>query len=84
MAAAAGDGDDAAAFQRLYPDQHYDRFLDSGVRPDGRTVDLPREVTIGLGAVSSAASSALVKVCTSPSQPAPTLCPRLAASSTPL
>mmetsp|Transcript_11558 Transcript_11558/g.29537 ORF Transcript_11558/g.29537 Transcript_11558/m.29537 type:complete len:291 (+) Transcript_11558:267-1139(+) len=55
-------GDDAAAFQRLYPDQHYDRFLESGVRPDGRVAGMSREVTIGLGAVSSAASSALVKV----------------------
>ncbi len=58
---AQSDGDDEA-FQRLYPDQHYDRFLDNGLRPDGRIAGLARETTIGLGTVTSADSSALVKV----------------------
>lgn len=53
---------DAAAFRRLYPDQHYDQFLENGVRPDGRVLGLSREVTVGLDAVSSADSSALVKL----------------------
>ena len=50
------------AFKRLYPEQHYDTHVDSGIRPDGRVLGLARETTIGLRPIESADSSALVKV----------------------
>lgn len=50
------------AFKKLYPEQYYKRFIESGIRPDGRTFGRARPATIGLGAVSTADSSALVKI----------------------
>lgn len=52
----------AEAFQRLYPDQYLAKFVAQGVRPDGRPLALPRATSIGLGVVTTADSSALVKI----------------------
>lgn len=52
----------AEAFQRLYPDQYLAKFIAQGVRPDGRPLALPRATSIGLGVVSTADASALVKL----------------------
>jgi exosome complex component RRP43 len=62
--AALADGQSLAAeaFRRLYPDQYFSRFLADGIRPDGRTLGRARATTIGLGAISVADGSALVRV----------------------
>lgn len=52
----------AEAFQRLYPDQYLAKFVAQGVRPDGRPLALPRATSIGLGVVTTADASALVKI----------------------
>lgn len=52
----------ADAFKRLYPEQYYDTFISQGIRTDGRVLTRARPVTIGLGAVTTADSSALVKI----------------------
>lgn len=59
---AAVAGPQSEAFQRLYPDEYYARFIAEGVRPDGRPLGRPRTVTIGLGSITTADASALVKV----------------------
>jgi exosome complex component RRP43 len=69
-AAAAGEppppGADAAlaadAFQRLYPDLYFERFLERSVRPDGRALGAGRPLSVSLGVVATADASALVKV----------------------
>jgi exosome complex component RRP43 len=62
--AVAGGGQQlqADAFKRLYPEQYYDTFISQGIRTDGRILTRARPVTIGLGAVTTADSSALVKI----------------------
>jgi exosome complex component RRP43 len=52
----------ADAFKRLYPEQYYDTFISQGIRTDGRTLSRARAVSIGLKAVGSADSSALVRI----------------------
>jgi exosome complex component RRP43 len=52
---------DADAFRKLYPEQYFQRFLDDGIRPDGRTIGRSRATTIGIGTISSVEGSALVK-----------------------
>jgi len=39
----------AQIFQRLHPHAYLDRFLIEGVRPDGRTPDEWRDVSINVG-----------------------------------
>ena len=53
---------EADAYARLYPDQYFAKFIESGVRPDGRPLALARATSIALRAVSTADASALVKV----------------------
>ncbi len=55
------DGLDADAFRKLYPDQFFARFLDDGIRPDGRTLGRSRATNIGIGTIASVDGSALVK-----------------------
>lgn len=63
MAAAAAAGQvDADTFRRLYPDDYLRKFVEQGLRPDGRPLAAARLTSIGLGAVSTADASALVKV----------------------
>lgn len=47
--------------QKLYPDLYLKRFLESDIRPDGRTLGKPRPTTITRGVVGTASSSVLVK-----------------------
>lgn len=61
-APAATQAQRGAAFQRLYPGEYYARFLQEGFRPDGRPPGRPRPISIGLGSIETADSSALVKV----------------------
>ena len=52
----------ADAFQKLYPRDFFTKFIESGIRPDGRPVGRCRATTIGLNVISTADSSALVKI----------------------
>lgn len=53
---------DLASFRALHPAAFMKRFLDEGVRPDGRTVDATRRVTVTAGTIGTANGSALVRV----------------------
>ena len=50
------------AFKQLYPQQFYQKFIENGIRPDGRPFGRARPTTIGLRAVETTDSSALVKI----------------------
>jgi exosome complex component RRP43 len=39
----------ASVFQRLHPRVYLERFLEEGVRPDGRSFDQWRDVSVNLG-----------------------------------
>lgn len=44
MAAAVSSAElQADSFKRLYPDQYLAKFIEQGVRPDGRPLALPRQ-----------------------------------------
>lgn len=58
----SGDTLEADAFKRLYPSQFYSRFIANSVRPDGRPLMRSSDISIGLNAVTTSASSALVKI----------------------
>ena len=62
MGALAQDTLEPDAFKKLYSDQYYSRFVAEGLRPDGRPLLRARPTTIALGAVTTADSSALVKI----------------------
>eukprot|EP01024_Parvocaulis_polyphysoides_P068222 TRINITY_DN8280_c0_g3_i1.p1 TRINITY_DN8280_c0_g3~~TRINITY_DN8280_c0_g3_i1.p1 ORF type:complete len:384 (+),score=12.09 TRINITY_DN8280_c0_g3_i1:363-1514(+) len=49
-------------FQQLFPQQYYQKFADSKVRPDGRSLGECRQVSIAVGVISTADSSALVRI----------------------
>ncbi|GMH32308.1 hypothetical protein BSKO_00142 [Bryopsis sp. KO-2023] len=53
---------EAEAFKVLYPEQYFARFFEKQSRPDSRSLTRARATTIGFDAVSSADSSALVKI----------------------
>eukprot|EP00891_Asterochloris_glomerata_P004633 jgi/Astpho2/4633/fgenesh1_pg.00067_%23_145_t len=61
-AVAEGDSLQAEAFQRLYPAEFLSKFVTEGVRPDGRPLGRARQISIGLGVISTANSSALIKI----------------------
>mmetsp|Transcript_5900 Transcript_5900/g.12031 ORF Transcript_5900/g.12031 Transcript_5900/m.12031 type:complete len:306 (-) Transcript_5900:399-1316(-) len=61
-AAVAQDAVDAQAFKKLYPENFYAQFLERSTRPDGRPLGRARPTSIGVGAVSTAEGSALVKI----------------------
>lgn len=52
----------AEAFKKLYPDQYYARFLSQNTRPDGRSLGQTRPASVALGVITSADSSALIKI----------------------
>ncbi|KAJ3529558.1 hypothetical protein NMY22_g8956 [Coprinellus aureogranulatus] len=58
----------ASIFQRLHPRAYLERFLAEGFRPDGRALDVWREVSVNTGAlrldrsISTADGSALVRL----------------------
>lgn len=60
----AGVGEQGAAFRRLYPAEYYARFLAQTppIRPDGRALGQTRPLSIGLGFITTADASAIVKV----------------------
>ena len=60
--AVQSDSLEADAFKKLYPKEFLSKFIESGIRPDGRPVGRCRPTTIGLNVVSTADSSALVKI----------------------
>ncbi|TKA57042.1 hypothetical protein B0A53_00998 [Rhodotorula sp. CCFEE 5036] len=54
-----------ALFKRLFPRPYLDRFLDENLRPDGRPLSedhASRDVSVNTGSVSTAPSSALVRL----------------------
>ena len=61
-AAVQKDALQADAFKKLYPQEFFSKFIEDGIRPDGRPVGRCRPTTIGLDVVSTADSSALVKI----------------------
>uniref|UniRef100_A0A7S0WPP7 Ribosomal RNA-processing protein 43 n=1 Tax=Chlamydomonas leiostraca TaxID=1034604 RepID=A0A7S0WPP7_9CHLO len=58
----ADEGLQADAFKKLYPNAYFQRWVEEGVRPDGRTLGRGRPLTIGVGAVASCRGSAMVKL----------------------
>ena len=52
----------AAAFRAVHPAQFYDKFLDAGIRPDGRELSACRATSVVPGSVSRADGSCLVKL----------------------
>ncbi|KAF8165899.1 ribosomal protein S5 domain 2-type protein [Crassisporium funariophilum] len=52
----------AAVFQRLHPRVYLERFLAENIRPDGRSPDGFRDVSVNVGSISTADGSALVRM----------------------
>ncbi|KAJ3504972.1 hypothetical protein NLJ89_g7661 [Agrocybe chaxingu] len=52
----------AAVFQRLHPRAYLEKFLAEDVRPDGRSFDGFRDVSVNVGSISTADGSALVRM----------------------
>ena len=50
------------AYKKLYPAEFYRKFVENGIRPDGRSFGSGRPVTIGLKPIEGPSSSALVKI----------------------
>jgi len=50
------------AFQKLYPEEHYDRYIAAGVRPDARVPTECRAAVVSCGIISTADASASVKL----------------------
>lgn len=61
VATSNGDSLQADAFKKLYPREFFLKFIEDGIRPDGRPVGRCRPTSIGLNVVSTADGSALVK-----------------------
>mmetsp|Transcript_46082 Transcript_46082/g.133541 ORF Transcript_46082/g.133541 Transcript_46082/m.133541 type:complete len:298 (-) Transcript_46082:7-900(-) len=53
---------DAALFQRFNPEEYYSRFLENGLRPDGRAPHERRAAQLQRGALGSAHGSASVRL----------------------
>lgn len=62
MSSVVADQVDAEAFKRLYPALYYKKFIEQSVRPDGRPLGRARDTSISVDVVTTADSSALVKV----------------------
>lgn len=45
-----GEGSTLEVYKRLHPDSYLSRFLSDGYRPDGRTIQAWRDVSINCGA----------------------------------
>jgi exosome complex component RRP43 len=52
----------AQIFQRLHPRVYLERFVAEKIRPDGRTFDEWRNVSVNVGSISTADGSALVRM----------------------
>lgn len=53
---------DQDIFRRVYPREYLKRFLDSGIRPDGRSTATSRKVSLTTGSISTAVGSAVLKL----------------------
>lgn len=42
-------------FKRLFPTEFYAKFIESDIRPDGRSLRKSRKITIGAGAPTASA-----------------------------
>lgn len=49
-------------FQRLHPRVYLERFLAENVRPDGRPLNVARDLAVNVGSISTADGSALVRL----------------------
>ena len=58
----AGAGAASEAFRVLRPREYYRRFVEKGVRPDGRSLDACRTLSVSSGSIGTAAGSAMVKL----------------------
>lgn len=56
------EGMEGEAFARLYPREYYSKFIAQDLRPDGRLLLQERALSITLGVVGTADSSALVRI----------------------
>ncbi|GAB5363047.1 hypothetical protein AAMO2058_000850000 [Amorphochlora amoebiformis] len=52
----------SAAYQKLHPREYYKKFLEHGIRPDGRGLMDVRRTAVSLGSIKTADGSALAKV----------------------
>ncbi|KAJ7170658.1 ribosomal protein S5 domain 2-type protein [Mycena crocata] len=52
----------ASIFQRLHPRAYLERFVAESIRPDGRSFDAWRDVSVNVGSISTANGSALVRL----------------------
>ena len=50
------------AYQRLYPQSFYEKFIGQDIRPDGRNLQSIRPLHIGIGSISSTFGSSMVKL----------------------
>ena len=48
-------------FARLHPTTYLARFLDNAIRPDGRSFDSFREISVGVSTIETAQGSAIVR-----------------------
>lgn len=53
---------EARAYKQLYPDQYFTAFFKTGSRADGRSLGRGRPVNFAFGTLSTASSSAMVKI----------------------
>lgn len=53
---------DHEVFRRVYPRDYIKRFLDNGVRPDGRSLMKSRKLSMTTGSISTAVGSAMLKL----------------------
>lgn len=53
---------DALAFQKIQPLEFYKKFMSENVRPDGRSFENSRKVSISCGSIETADGSCLCKV----------------------
>eukprot|EP01095_Lingulamoeba_sp_RSL-Kostka_P014230 TRINITY_DN6144_c0_g1_i1.p1 TRINITY_DN6144_c0_g1~~TRINITY_DN6144_c0_g1_i1.p1 ORF type:complete len:285 (+),score=75.49 TRINITY_DN6144_c0_g1_i1:71-925(+) len=50
------------AFKKLYPEEFFEKFLNEGIRPDGRKLDEKRDVFLSVGSINTAYGSSMVKI----------------------
>lgn len=51
-----------SSYKSLYPDSYYEKFVQQNIRPDGRDLQALRSLHIGVGSISSAYGSSMVKL----------------------
>ena len=56
------EANDADAFRKIHPREYYRKFIQSKIRPDGRSLLQCRKTTMSSGSISTADGSCMVKV----------------------